>query len=255
MIVHSVLFGDNQNYERMARVLEYSIGAHSPRTPFVLHRVTERDNDLIDAINQRPESSRKQLYLDNARKMKHQCRIVQDADDGEVLCLLDADTMVLGDLTAMDMQGTDLVVTHRPAGSTYPMNSGVVFARATEGVRLFFQQWLDTSTRMLADVALHREWKARFGGINQSAFGWLMYHDSSAGVACDFVGTEVPCAIWNYESECQKRELWSDRTKVVHIHGNLRKVLFNHEQPCNAQVAQLADRWRECEKQAMGVAA
>jgi hypothetical protein len=62
-------------------------------------------------------------------------------------------------------------------------------------------------------------------------------------------------AIWNCENDCQKRELFSEQTKVVHVHGNLRRVLFNGEKPRNEQVKMLANRWREYERAAMGAVA
>jgi hypothetical protein len=257
LIVHSVLFSDTPTgaiYERMARVLEYTIGVNSPATPFVLHRVTEPDEDLIEAFNCRP-LGRKQVYLDNARKMKHHCRIVQEAQDGEICCLIDLDVMVLGDLSEANdwMSCVGIGVTARPDGSTYPVNTGVMFVRIGGDTRHFFRHWFGTVKWMLADVASHVTWKARFGGINQSALGYLMSKDVADNANYLCIGTEVPCSTWNCEGDCQKRQLFSDQTKVVHVHGNLRRVLFNHEPPKNDQIKQLAERWREYEQAAIGV--
>lgn len=259
MIVHSVLFTDatlGANYERMACVLEYSIGLNSPDTPFVLHRIDEPDDELTAAVNRRPQYQRPNFLLPNARKMKHQCQIVQEATDGEVICLLDADTMVLGDLSAAgDIRGKfynlipEIVATERPKGSTYPLNTGVMFVLVRSYTKGLFRRWWEIVQEMVDCHALHAEWKAKAGGVNQAAFAKFDH---------DYPGCHierVPCAIWNYESECQKRELFSEQTKVVHIHGNLRRHLFQHEEPCNQQVRMLAERWRELEKQAIGVAA
>lgn len=254
MNVHSVLFSDTPtgaNYERMAKVLEYTCARYSPATPLTLHRITAPDDDLIAVINKRPHA-RKQLYLDNVRKLKHHCQIVQEARDGEVLCLIDADTMVLGDLAAVEMDGIDILLTSRPPSCAYPLNTGVIFVRASRWTQRFCIDWQETAEAMLASESFHIEWKGKFGGITQAALGYLRKQttaDMTVRIA------DIPCSIWNCENDCLKRELFTEQTKVVHVHGNLRKVLFNFEQPYNRQVSTLAERWRGYEAAAMGAVA
>lgn len=255
MICHSVLFGKNPAYESMARVLAHTVGKNSPATPLVLHRIIEPDEDLIEAINKRPNvQSRKQLYLDNARKTKHHTRIVHEAKDGEVLCLLDADMMVLGDLSdvAETLAGRELAYTVRPERSRYPFNTGVVFVRVCSEARAFFWLWEYTVREMLAKPAFHAINKTCFGGINQAAFGYLVAN--LPAYRTDFL--MLSCEYYNCEHDCLKRKMFDrERTKVVHIHGTLRRVLFNAEQTNNEQVLYLADVWRKFEAEAKGVAA
>jgi hypothetical protein len=265
MLLHSVLFSDSPsgaNYERMARVLEYTAGMNSPATPLQLHRITEPDDDLIRALNCRPyQTDRRQGFLDNARKTKHHCRIVQEAEDGDILCLLDCDTIVIGDLSeATAFRGAyaaaldhdvfpEIVLTERPIGSAHPYNTGVVFTRVCGLTRSFFRGWLDYVIRMLVDLDFHARWETHFGGINQAAFAARDYDYPGANIV------RVPCEIWNCEYECMKRELFSNQTKIVHVHGNLRRHLFDGEEPCNGQVRMLAERWREYEQAAIGAVA
>jgi hypothetical protein len=108
---------------------------------------------------------------------------------------------------------------------------------------------------MLADKPLHDKWKQRFGGVNQAAFGFLTdEHSPYIGSIMPSIN-EVPCTTWNCEHDCLKRELFGESTRVVHINGNLRRVLFNREQANNRTISNLAAVWRQFEAEAKGVAA
>jgi hypothetical protein len=91
---------------------------------------------------------------------------------------------------------------------------------------------------MLRDESFHLQWKPRYGGIMQSAFGYLV-RESTWGCRI----AELPCEIWNCEQET--RSSFSERTKVVHIVGELRHACLHDRVSNDPIVNQLAGMWRE----------
>jgi hypothetical protein len=242
--IDSVLFGGDRNYQRLARVLEASAAIHSPATPLTIHRIVGADADIVELGHHRQRVN----LTHNARKTRHHHAIVQSAADGELIGLLDCDTMVTGDLSEMARYDFDLAITERPAGSKFKYNSGVVFVRASLATRIFYDAWLEWTLKMLGNSSLHARWKRVYGGINQSALGYLLE------VLRLPIRVEVlPCAIWN-----STKETWaefSEETKVVHLLGELRSAALRGKTLGSSPVAQLAKLWCGYEKSAAGAVA
>ena len=99
MRLESILFSSgNQRYEQLAAVLEISAATNSPDTPLTIHEITNEDKDVIS----RARSSCPKTFVDNARKTKHHNEIIHQSADGELLGMIDADTMVLSDLSEIE---------------------------------------------------------------------------------------------------------------------------------------------------------
>jgi hypothetical protein len=112
--LHSVLFPSTQGqgYGRMAQVWEASAWQNSPDTPAFMHHITDADED-IKSIG----AHRKAQFVNNVRKTRHHARIVAGATDGQILCLMDCDTFVLGDLSNATNSSFDIAITVRPRES------------------------------------------------------------------------------------------------------------------------------------------
>lgn len=238
--LHSVLFPptNGTDYERMANALQQSVEVNSPATPLVIHRITDADDD-IKAIGKH----RKKQFVENVRKTRHHAGIVERATDGQLLCLMDCDTMVLGDLSEAEaaLADYDLGITVRPQTSQFIFNSGVVFVRASEATRRFYRKWYDVAEQMLRDESFHLQWKPHWGGIMQSAFGYLTREETWS---CR-IGSLL-CEYWNCEADTWSQ--FSRHTKVVHIVGALRHACLRNKDGYGAAVDRLAKIWRQYDR-------
>lgn len=215
----------------MAKALAVSVAANSPQSALVLHDIDDPDGD-VHLAGPRAASG----YLANARKTKHQARIVEAAADGELIGFLDADTFVLRELADVAELAFDLAITVKPAGVRYPINTGVTFARVSPRVRVFYRRWYEAVIAMLQDRPLLKRWSSRFGGINQSALGYLLDEH-------DLTIARLPCKEWN-----ATRDSWpscDSNTRVVHLLSSLRDACVGRGKYYNASVNRLAALWRE----------
>lgn len=247
MQLHTILFNvprRGSDYDRLARVLARSVEVNSPGTPLELHYIELADPEL-EGVGRNIKAT----IIDNARKTKHHCQIVQDTPDGELICLLDCDTMVLGDLSEMDRDGFDFAYTMRPEGSRYPINSGVVFVRVSHITKAFYRDWYANVQVLLNDPGQLAHWKPRYGGINQCGLAATLreYRDI-------LTTAELPCPIWNCENESWKH--FGEFTKVVHLVPPLRQAVLKkggprrplkpqEKTPCHL----IRERWQAYEKE------
>lgn len=238
MQLHALLFGSSSRYERMAAVLARSAG----NTPHLMtiHRITDTDDDLRPMAR----DSCKQTWVNNARKAKHHCQIINSAEDGELLGMIDADTMILGDLSEIESMEFDIAYTVRPPKSKWKLNTGVYFVRVSERMKKFCREWYAMVCEMLSNEKLHLEWKneRKYGGIHQAAFGWMI---ENSGV--DFSALALPCEIWNCVNGCYAT---AENPKIVHLmEGTMRHWCLDGAKAENANAQRLADKWRAYEMQ------
>lgn len=227
---------ESENYERFVPVLARTAAIHCPGAEFRVHR-----SEGVDEQVKKTGKDRKWVFVRNAEKTRIHNEIVHAADDGECLCLIDADTMILRDLSPVWLQPFDLAYTVKPPEAEYCVNSGVVFVRVSPITKAFYAAWYETVLRMLTDEPLHRQWKKRWGGINQAALGWMLSN------SCGLRTAELPCEVWN----CCK-EGWGDaigRARVVHLLEPLKKACVKNA-GTNGAIGELAKLWQEHERAA-----
>lgn len=235
MKLHAVLFRGRSVscHPRLAQVLKAS--AKNTPHPLVIHAVEEADQELAELAKRR--TGWKQ-WLDNARKAKHHARIILGAGDGELLAMLDTDTMILGDLSEIERMEFDLAYTVRPRPS-FPVNTGVYFVRVSECVRAFVARWYDAVRAMLADKRFHDEWKNRYGGIHQAALGYLLNRASESELQRLLA---IPCETWNC---CGPVWNYDALPKIVHVMGHLRYLcLHEKKQGRNERERRLVEIFR-----------
>lgn len=247
MRLESVLFHSSYaaRYERMANVLRLSAAENSPATPLNITRIYDADEDVKACARQNCRVG----YIDNARKAKHHCRIINEARDGEVLGMLDADTMVLGDLSEAEEMEFDIAYTVRPhiakAKSHWKLNTGVYFVRVNYLTSWFCQEWFAVVKRMLADDELHNTWKRDkgYGGTHQAALGWLLEETEWPTLTL----LPLPCEKWNAVPSCIEQ---SPSPKVVHIMSSTRQCCFGDRKPTGDNLKQLVEKWQEYDAKA-----
>lgn len=237
MRAHAVLFqsATPERYARMADVLVAS--AAEWNLPLTVHEIANADED----VKQYARQSCKRTWIDNARKAKHHFRIIEQAKDGDVLCMIDADAMITGDLSDVEQMDFDLAYTVRPPGATWKINTGVYFVRITEQVRSFAYDWFQETLAMLMDQKRHDYWRKekRYGGIHQAALGRGL---EPICPAPSFKMLPLPCETYNCVPSVIEQ---AESPKVVHIMGRTREWCFGRTRPTTPNAKKWAEKWRE----------
>lgn len=223
-----------ERYRRMADVLRYTAERHCPAWTI-----------RVDQISPPPYVSTmgNASHAYNTQKLEWWCEVVRRAADGDRVLLMDADMIVVRPLDPIWEQPFDLAYTKRHTG-TLPLNGGVVFLRVSPLVRQCLTTWWQINCRFLADAQAHRPWRAKYAGINQASFGYLLEHEMLTDFAALDVRT-LTCREWN----CENTE-WAGYdpafTRILHFKSGLRRALFG-EQP-NPKFRPLCDQWHALEK-------
>lgn len=204
MKLHSVYFGSSKSYERFAQTLQYSATKNSPNTPLIIHSISEENLPFKPARSGIGPS--RHDYINTIKTIFHN-QIMQQAEDGELVGMLDLDLLILGDLSAAEEGDYDLGVTTRPQKST--INSGVVFVRVSPKTKSWYQDWCDRVLALFREPQKLRRLKARYAGINQSALGLKLTEKHDLKIK------EFPGVIWNCTPINYIK--FSPETKVLHL--------------------------------------
>jgi hypothetical protein len=179
-------------------------------------------------------------FAANTHKLDHWRAVVEAAANGDRILLLDADTAIVRPLDDIWDRPFDLAMTTKR--DRFPFNAGVVFLRVSPPIRAFMRAWVSTNREFLLNGDLHKPWRSKHGGLNQSALGCLL----ATGALADLDVLELPCAEWNCEDSA-----WAtfdaDRTRILHIKSALRVAVIER-QPCDARMKPAADYWRARER-------
>jgi hypothetical protein len=229
-------FGDGADGEwpRLARVLAYTAARHCPGwdTRVLALSPPPRTLDPFAADHSRS----------NTWKLDHWCSLVEQAEDGTPLLLMDADIVILRPLDDVWQKPFDVAYTTRPGA--FPFNGGVVFVRVSDAARTFFRVWGEENRRMFVDRLYHRTWKRKYGGMNQAAFGCVLESPHRQALSI----LELPCAEWNCEDMS-----WATFDpavcRVLHVKSELRQNVFGSG-PESRQLRHLVRLWADLERAA-----
>jgi hypothetical protein len=187
-------------------------------------------------------------FIYNVYKFRFWLRSVVEAAEGELLCLIDADTMVLRPLDPIAAMDFDVAITSKRGLTRLPLNGGVVFVRANERSRRFMRAWWDWNVKLIGDWRLHSIWRQKYAGMNQAALGALL---ESGGTQMAKV-LEIPCAEWNCESSSWDR-VDLRQARVVHVKGQMRRGIMapDKHKLSTPQRLTIAQEWLRLEKEAL----
>jgi hypothetical protein len=179
----------------------------------------------------------------NTRKMQWQNRVVQAATDGELLCFLDCDMLVLRDVSELSklLGGREIGITVCSAGSKYFFNSGTVLVRVSGSTKALYELWACRAAELQANINEYNRWQPRYGGVSQSAFGSIMDNNEfdSAKICL------LPCLKWNATAIDHLYAL--EHSHIVHCLGKL-KLLFGATTYRGKHVlAPLLNKWKSYE--------
>ncbi len=216
-------------FERLLTAFRNSINLHMPETG-----LTEYTYDFDKTKN---DVDRCYSVVTNTFKLDKWVEILEN--ETENVCFSDCDMMMVSPIDDVWEYDFDVAYTYRrkwkETGRGIPYNGGVVFARPTKKSLDFFKRWAEVNREMVNDPAFHAEWRKKYAGMNQSAFGYILEKEKDI---CNFKA--LPCPIWNSVDESWT-ELNSD-TKMVHIKSQLRRCCMgtNNTRP---QLQRVVDLW------------
>ncbi len=158
-----------------------------------------------------------------------------ETKDGEVCFLLDADTLVRGDIFSVMPQNCDVAFTFK--NENLPLNTGVVGAVSNPRTREFFRQWERRTTMLLETPSVLQRALNTAGGADQFAFLDIMgvasteppyiLTDGPYSIAFDdgelvkLCG--VPCSVLNQTNSVPH----DDAALVLHYKAKMREVIEN----------------------------
>ncbi len=224
--------------ERMARVLEYSAEVYCPGWAVHVRRLP---------AERRPSQGGRDAHVANTQKLDYWSDVVQHADDGECILLMDTDTFITRPLDALWEMSFDLVYTLRDS-FMYPFNGGVIALRVSPSVKTFIARWADENRAMLSDQRYRQEWSRQFGGINQASFGRLLALHDASPLAEHLHLETLACVEWNCE-ESAWRAYDPALTRIVHVKSRLRRAVFASAR--DSELTPLVVLWKNLEASAI----
>lgn len=230
-------------YARHARVLEHSARKHSPNWTVNVRRIGQPTPRKAARIGSAAS------FEYNTHKLEHWKAQVDGAADGELLLLIDADTMVLRPLDAIADVAFDVAITEKHGLTRLPYNGGVVFVRVNPRSRAWMDAWWKWNLRLLGSAPLHNRYAKIYAGMNQAALGALLENGGRELATL----VELPCTEWNLESATWERFDAKNPPRIVHVKGGMRRGLMNPQQHPLGSTARraIADVWLRLEKEAL----
>jgi hypothetical protein len=204
----------NPMYERLLNAWEKSVVANTQ---------SEYERAYLNPEDYPQCHHSKNSYLANSVKLNYWAERIKK-ESGNI-CLIDGDTVVLKDVSHVFDQDFDIAYTLRSKGSEMPVNGGVIFVKPSELVNDFFEKWVLTNNEMLVNQALHRHWYARYKGMNQASFGYMMERYKT-----DLKIIPVPCSKYN---ACDRSD-WiniNHDTHILHVKSELRVACLRDSVP------------------------
>ena len=192
-------------------------------------------------------------HEDNTYKLERWRSIVEQAEDGRPILLIDTDTVILRELDSVWDTAFDVAYTVKPKDSRFPLNGGVIFLRAGHTANLFMSYWASTNRSFLVNRSFRASpLRRQFGGINQAAVGATfatLEQEKTQIQVC-----QLACAEWNCEDESWHR--FGPDTRILHIKSGLRREILKLSGPrVKYAHAAAVQAWKQMEALAVNAAA
>lgn len=231
--LRSVYFG-KERYERMAKVLEATARKHCEEWDIRVERIPEHSLEYPWQ-----DQGTAAALMGNAHKSFAWSQIVEDAEEGERLLLIDADCYIRRPLEEMWEEEFDVVLTE--TGKAWAFCSGVMFVRVNERSKRFFRAITEETWKMVKDGGYHAKWRQKYAGIHQAAIGAILENGGSEGVDIK----KVPCSEWDALH-------WNSGARVMHLIPRLRKILFDGARLSKSDWRIPIEEWRRWDVEVNG---
>lgn len=182
------------------------------------------DADYVELIIDAPpkEQGIKYGMIANSVKLKTWIDFLEDCNDNVIFT--DCDMLMLQRADKAFYPDFDVAYTTRTRSNLIPVNSGVVMVKPTEKAKSFMREWLRINDEMFKDQNFHQKWRAKYQGINQAAFGYLLETGGYEAKLHEYSTRE-----WN-AVECDWQRI-STKTVFLHIKGSLRDSVLAQRIP------------------------
>ena len=100
-------------------------------------------------------------------------QIVEEAEDGVQLALIDCDTVVIKPLERFFADDFDVAYTyktHEEENLSQPLNTGVLLIKVTDATRRFMRDWARGTDELFGKSGIRRDW----GAEDQAALGTML---------------------------------------------------------------------------------
>ena len=168
----------------------------------------------------------------NTVKLDYWIKALETIEDDNFI-FIDCDMIVLKDMEHVFDKDFDICYTTRE--SKFPINGGVVFVKKNERSIKFIKRWQEINDRMYYDKKFHAKYHAKYAGINQAAFGYMIEQENR-----DIKLDTVPCMRYNCTDEGW--HLINDDCHAIHYKGRLRDAVLGLR-PVNARTRKGFDIW------------
>ncbi len=211
--IATVIFDDSPLvYHRMAQALELSVHCNAGDVRLQMFHCKTPTGTIHENVS----------FAWNTLKLRFWEEAVLDAlDAGERIVLLDADMLVLRDLSQVfsNDKPFDIGITFRPDGF---LNGGAIYVDSADGcanaIRLFFHTWRSMNDALYFDPKTLEQFFKVHPGMNQTS----LFHILGLPVLGPVCIKKLTTLEWN----CMNSDwhLFNSSTAVLHIKGVLRGV-------------------------------
>lgn len=203
------------DFTRMADALAESCRVNCPDALLVMDRTPEPEH----------REDRRAFWTANHDKLKRWHDAAYRFNDDIVL--MDADTVVLGDLSPAFEQlaeaGSDVGITTRPGRK--PFNAGVVYLPQGDAGRKFMDDWVAMDRAIYRSTGACIRATKRYGGLNQGSLGDVITSNTHKPYKVGLLDGRV----WNAVDD--HWVVFSEETRVLHIKGALRHRCMGRRVP------------------------
>ena len=208
-------FKSNKIYKRLLNVFVQSVKKYIPEVDIRILRL-----EMPRKIDNTPLN-----FTCNTIKLKAWVDFLGSETDDIIFS--DCDMICSGNPLGVFDQEFDVAYTSTGLKSP-PMNGGMLFVRNNQRSLDFFTSWLAANNKMYYDdKQLHAQWRAKYLGMNQAAFGYLINN-----IPVEAQLLPVPTQIYNAVDTDWKNI--NDLTCFIHIKSELRRAVLNNMEPHGA---------------------
>ena len=225
-------YPERSNYSLLLDVFRYSCKLHMPKVKFNEIRIDAPEINTKRDLN----------FMYNGVKLKIWVEFLEHSDDNIIFA--DCDMMAIKSAEHAFKKPFDVAFTARTRTTRIPMNGGIMMARPTEAARRFFREMLYINNKMFKDIKFHSQWRIKYAGMNQSAFGYV-YEKGKHGAAVH----EYKTLEWN-AVDCDWPKL-SPGTVFVHYKSKLRKMVLRERKHAR-EYKHVIDLWYKMKKRMEG---
>lgn len=215
MIICTVQFNysGGPDYKLLLDVFKKSVQRHMPDTMLYEINIPPPRRDISKAYNLKYNTEKLEAWL----------HFLKTTDQDQVV-FSDCDMVMAAPIYDVFDPEYDIAYTARTRTTRIPMNGGVMFVRNNEASKNFFEEFYRVNKAMYNDEKFHNQWRAKYAGMNQAAFGY-MYEMKPVPILLHKYLTDV----WN-AVDCDWPNI-TDKTRLIHVKSQLRKNVLQNRQP------------------------